>query len=352
MAKANMGSQMLSKIEIASFCGQVAMLLKSGITVYEVLSIIGEDLPAGSGRDIVETASGYVQAGGTFTEGLEATNVFPPYVVNTVRIGEASGRLDECMQSLADYYEKEDALSKNIRSAVSYPLVMVGLMLVVIGVLVVKVLPVFSRVYTQLGAEMSGFAVALLNFGSALGNIALWLLAGVALAVVLYFILRASESGRKTLSRWASKLLFTRKINEKVASGRFASSMAMMLKSGLDSYQALEMVQQLVEGQPLEEKVARCRALTGEGLTLADALAQTEIFNGVNARMVAVGFKTGNVDEVMAKIALRYDDEVDMAISNIISVLEPTLVAVLSIMVGMILLSVMLPLMGVMASIG
>lgn len=352
MAKANTTKLELSKLEIASFCSQVSMLLKSGITVSEALSIIMEDLPGEEGREIIAQAAEFTQVGGTLTEGLESTGVFPAYVINTVRIGEASGRLDECLESLANYYEKEEALAKSVRSAITYPLIMVGLMLVVLGVLVVEVLPVFSRVYTQLGTEMTGMAAGMLKFGSALGNVAMVLLGVVAVCVVLFFILRASEGGRKTLSNLSNKLVFTRTLNEKIAAERFASAMSMMLKSGLDPYQALEMVEQLVEGQPIEPKVAKCRELTGEGTTLANALVESEIFSGVNARMVSVGFKTGTVDAVMDKIALRYSEEVDVGLSNIISVLEPTLVAVLSVMVGMILLSVMLPLMGVMTSIG
>ncbi len=340
------------KLEIASFCSQIAMLLKSGVTVAEALSIIGDDLPAGEVRDVIETMHQHTLLGGTFTEALQDSNMFPGYVVNMARVGEASGRLDECLDALSNYYEREDAISKSIRSAVTYPLVMVAMMLLVVGVLVVKVLPIFNRVYTQLGAEMTGVAASLLNFGSLLGSISIWLIGLVAVLVVAFFVMRTTAGGRATLEKLGNNIVFTRKLNEKIAAGRFASGMALMLKSGLNADQALETVEALVAGQPLAEKVAECRKLTGEGMALAEALAQTEIFTGVYARMVAVGFKTGAIDEVMGKIALRYEDEVDVMLSGIIAVLEPTLVAVLSVLVGMILLSVMLPLMGVMASIG
>ena len=125
-----------------------------------------------------------------------------------------------------------------------------------------------------------------------------------------------------------------------------------MLASGLDTDQSLDMVHKLIDNEFIQEKITACKGYINEGVGFAESMVKADIFTGIYARMISVGFKTGSVDTVMKKLAERYEEEVDSHIAGIISILEPTLVAVLSIIVGMILLSVMLPLMGIMSSIG
>lgn len=128
--------------------------------------------------------------------------------------------------------------------------------------------------------------------------------------------------------------------------------MALTMSAGLDTDQSLEMVGRLVNNAAMEQKIKQCRSMIGEGTSFSDALAETGIFTSMYSRMITIGYKTGSVDRVLEKISLGYEEEVDNRINNLITVLEPTLVIILSIVVCMILLSVMMPLMGIMSSIG
>jgi len=352
MANRTLTADTLSASELSAFCAQIAMIMKSGISVGEGISIMCEDTKNPQGREVLEKIREDIDTGASFNQAIAATGKFPKYMVDMSEIGEATGKLDDVMDSLCLYYEREENISKNIRNAVTYPLIMIAMMIVVILVLIVRVMPVFNEVFIQLGSEMTDFSLAIMNLGIIIGRYSFVFIGLIAVFVVLYAVLRHTKGGRRILAKWAASFVATRNLNAKISSGRFASAMSLMLSSGLDTDQSLDMVYNLVDNEYIRGKITLCKKHISEGSTFSDALVKSEMFTGIYARMINVGFKTGSVDMVMRKLADRYEEEVDSQIGNIISVLEPTLVAILSIIVGMILLSVMLPLMGIMSSIG
>ncbi|OUQ42263.1 secretion protein F [Drancourtella sp. An12] len=342
----------LSNTELTTFCSQFALILRSGISSLEGLSIMQEDSPKGEGQELLSGMIRTMEETGSLYEALTASEVFPPYLCSMVEIGEQSGRLDDVMASLSEHYRREDEMAKNIKSAVSYPLVMLGMMIVVIFVLIVKVLPVFNEVFQQLGTGLGGISGTILSLGNTVSRYALVfvLVAAVIAGLFLYFAF--TTKGRRQIRVFARSFLPTRKLMEKIACSRFASGMYLSLSSGLDTDQSLEMVSRLVDHPVIQEKIRNIQALILEGTSFADAVSQTNMFSGIYARMVSIGYKTGAMDDVMKQISVQYDEEIDSRMSDLVAKLEPTLVAILSIIVGLILLSVMLPLMGIMSNIG
>lgn len=342
----------LSNAELASFCGQLSMILRSGISALEGLSIMREDIPSGDGRKLLDGMIDCMETGGNFHEAVEAGGCFPSYMCNMVQLGDQSGRLDDVMDSLAAYYRREDALAKSIKSAVTYPLVMLGMMVAVMLVLIVKVLPVFNQVFQQLGAGLTGVSGAVLRMGQSMSRYSIvFVIVALAVAgVCAYFI--ATRKGREQIRSFSTRFFGTKKLAEKIACARFASGMHLALSSGLNIDESLDTVSRLVEHPTVGAKVQTIRQMVAEGGSLSDAIVQTGMFTGVYARMVNIGVKTGATDDVMRQIAEQYDDEIEQSMASAIAKLEPTLVAVLSVAVGMILLSVMLPLMGIMSNIG
>lgn len=341
----------LSPREISAFCAQIGLILQAGISMHEGISIMLDDANDKASKELLSAIASKVEVGEPLYMALDAVEVFPKYVVDMTRIGETSGRLDQVMGSLVDYYDQAESISQSIKHAITYPLVMVVMMLLTVLILVVKVLPIFNQVFAQLGSEMTVFAQQMLGFGSAAGVVVLVLL-GLIVIGGLGFFLCMAFGGRQWLGRFFDTFFVTRSLSAKIASGRFASSMALMLSSGLDVDRCLELAEKLAGNPRITKMIANCRAMVGEGVTFSEALVKSGIFSGVNAKMVSVGFRSGAMDQVMRRIADRYEQDTADKISSIISVLEPTLVALLSVVVGVILVSVMLPLMGVMSSIG
>ncbi len=346
-----MGKNKLSSAEIAAFCEQLAFMIEAGISLQESLIIIRDDTKKGGlGFDIAVKLLEHVQDGGPLWAALEKSGEFPEYMVNMVQIGEASGRLDDVLESLRLYYERNEAISRGIRSAVTYPLVMIVMMLAVILVIILQIMPVFGGVFQQLGSEVPPVVQSVMRFGEGLSQNAVVII--IVLGVIALAILFGQRSAQgKTLFTTLFERVF-RKLSQAVSSGRFASVMALMLSSGMNVDRAIEMSYSITENPSTKRKIAKTGKLLKEGKPLADSIVQTGLFTGAYGRMIAIGFRTGTSEVVMQRIAAHYEEDIDRRIGVIVGALEPTLVAVLSLIVGFILMTVMVPLMGVMSAIG
>ncbi|MGO5053846.1 type II secretion system F family protein [Lachnospiraceae bacterium LCP25S3_G4] len=341
----------LSNIEISSFCSQMAMILQAGISTLEGISIMQSDAKDSSEESILKQLYETMITTGNFYESLEESGVFPNYMLYMVNIGEETGKLDEVMISLSEHYEREDTITKTIKNAVTYPLIMIGMMILVILVLIVKVMPIFNQVFQQLGQEMTGLSKGILHIGTTINHYSIFFTVLLILFISFTFYVTKTKNGQATLMTIGYKCSFSKTIYNEIAACRFASGMALTLSSGLNPEQSIELVSKLIENHIFQKKIAVCDQLIRDGENFEVALLKSTIFSGVYARMASIGSKTGSLDEVMKKIAARYEEDIDTKISHILSILEPTLVISLSIIVGIILLSVMLPLMSIMSNI-
>ena len=343
---------MLTEKALAIFCSQIGLILRSGINLYEGVASMAEDADDAQSRQLLEQIGGQLKDHVTLHLALKSTGIFPDYMVNMIDIGEKTGRLEDVMQSLALYYEREDRLKKRIKSAVLYPTVLVAMMAVVIVVLLSRVMPVFEKVFQDLGTSMSGVAVVLMNAGIAASKYSMIILGVLAVLVVALWLYSRTEAGGLAFSRFVARFPMTRRLSQKISSGRFASAFSLMLSSGYDTEEALAVIPSVVPNDYVRQKIAQISEKAASGVSMADAVGKAGIFTGLYSKMVSLGFKTGNNDEVMKKLSAIYEEESEDALSNIVSVLEPALVAVLAIVIGIILISVMLPMIGIMSAIG
>ncbi|MCR5557921.1 MAG: type II secretion system F family protein [Butyrivibrio sp.] len=350
--KAKTTLKKLSNYEVSSFCRQMALLIKAGISPAEGINILIQDSHDQSAIKLLDQISQVLMSGEKFHIALEMSGVFPDYLIHMVTIGEESGTLDTVMESLAEYYEREEAIQSSIKSAVSYPLIMVFMMFVVVLVLIIKVLPIFEQVFAQLGTNMSGFSQSLLNMGNALNKYSFVMIILLAVVVCLFIFFSVTTKGKEMFKGLLNKFKGTRKLIQELESARFASGMVLTLSSGMDTYEGLSLVNKIVETDEMKKKIEDCRKLLIDGDSFPEALEKANIFSSFYSQMISVGFKAGSMDTAMKQIAKRFEAETERKIYSLISILEPTLVIILSIIVGIILLSVILPLMGVMTTIG
>ncbi len=338
--------------ELALFFDQFAMTLDAGLNHTDGIQIMLEDAASNEGKEILEIMLETLHEGKPLSRSFESAGVFPKYALDMIAIGERSGKTDEVAHSLANYYEREENIAQGIKNAVTYPLLIILMMFVVILVLVIKVLPVFNQVFIQLGSEMSGFSKTLLNIGNTISRYSMFFMGLLLCIIVLYIILSKTGPGKKAFGRFVQVFPLTRGFYHKIAAGRFASSMALTMNTNLGPDESLQLVEKIVDNREVEQKIGECRKMIRGGLSFTDALVDSKIFNNLYSRMISVGGKSGATDKALAKIATNYELEIDDRIGGIISVLEPTLVIIFSVVVCMILLSVMLPLMSIMSSIG
>jgi len=277
--------------------------------------------------------------------------IFPPYMVNTVKIGEQAGTVDSVMESMAVYYAREAKIRYAIKNAITYPVVLVAMMALVIGVLVVEVLPIFTQVFRNLGTDMSASSVAIMNFGLAAGRTVLIIV--VALIVLgggLFFLSKTKK--KEAVTKFIGKVFPPiRELTKKTAATRFASVMAMMLNSGFPIDSALSLIPDVLNDEGAKKKVAICKKrMTEDGVSFPEAIEECAIFDGIHSRMIRVGFMAGQLDSVMDKLAEIYNEDIDNNISRMVSLIEPSLVGILSVIIGAVLLAVMLPLASIMSS--
>lgn len=342
----------LNNKELITFCSQLAMILRAGISAIEGIAIMREDAAKGEGGEILNALYENMEATGLLHFSMRETGVFPEYVCNMTEIGEQAGRLDEVMEGLAEHYESEEELSSGIKSALTYPMLMVGLMAVIILVLVIKVMPIFNNVFEQLGGGLTGISRSIMNLGMTMSRYGAALIAVLAVVLAAAGYLVFSKKGRDSFKNFIERSKLFGGLSEKMACARIAGGMNLCIRSGLDIDQSLEMAGQLVKHEEVKKRLDICRQKMLEGEGFDEAVIRSGLFSGVYGKMVSIGIRTGSVDQVMAKIAGQYEEEVMDKLQSSVAMIEPTLVAILSTVVGLILLSVMLPLMGVMSSIG
>lgn len=261
-----------------------------------------------------------------------------------IELGELSGRLDEVLSSLARYYEREASIQENVRDAVTYPLIMTGMLFCILLMLVLKVLPVFEQIYLGLGTDLTGFAAVFLKISSLLTShlpVFAAVLALLLTAVVLFI--------RFGLLR---HMLQKKEFASDLAASRLANCIAMSLGSGLDTDQGLLLAEKIVDNPRMAARIKRCRDLSASGKEFADAVLTSRVFGKSSHSLITIGFRTGTLDEVMKKLSLEYEEKANRQIDRFIAALEPTLVIVLSLIIGLILVSFLLPLISIMTSIG
>lgn len=339
----------LNARELFHFCEQFSLILHSGISSTEGLHMLIEDAENDEVKKILVSITDDFETNGFLSESLEHSGLFPSSMIAYVKVGEETGCLDEIMENLAAHYQQEIEVTEHIRHAVAYPLMMLGMMAAVIIILLVKVMPVFQQVFRQMGLEMNELSYGLLKISAMVSRYShLFFILLCALLVLLLFF-GCHPKGRQLLYRMISKLPFLREIPVSLDYGRLTQGVSLGIRSGLDPITSLELADSLIIHPQVKEHLQKALVLLNEGNSFISALTDSDLFHGMDARLISIGFQAGAADEVMKKISDRYHEKSISTLERVISVIEPTIVIFLSIMVGVVLLSVMMPLLGILS---
>ena len=337
-----------SSEELYAFSDEMGMMISSGVPVLQAVTMMIDESEGGEEKELLQQMEEEIGLTGSIANAVKKVGVFPDYFTDMVQMGEQTGKSDTVFENLARHYQREISIKSAIRSAVTYPLMMVAMMLVIIIVLVTEIMPIFDKVFKQLGGKMDGISAGFLAVGSFMKNYGVVILAVLLVVVVVSIIVVKTKKGKSKLGI-AYKFKTIRSIYTKIATSRFASAMAMTLSSGMDVMQALDVSSKIVDAPDFEEKVEKCKDSFAETMDIGKAFSSAGIFGGLYGRMAILGAKTGNMESVLEKVAQTYQEQADEEINDMIAVVEPTLVIVLSVIVGLILLSVMLPLLNIMS---
>lgn len=330
--------------ELSSMCLELSMLLHAGVGMGDAMHLLAEE-----GDTSLAALAAQIDGGMSLAAALRESGRFPVYACGLIEVGERTGRTEEALAALSRYYEGRVRLARRVRSALLYPAIMLALMLVVIGVLLVKVLPIFDDVYASLGGRLTGVAGGLLALGRWLESAmpVLWVLLALAALFAAAFAASAAFRG-KVLSLWRNSR-GDKGVARLLNNARLAQAMSMGMASGLPLEEAVALSAGLLEAGA-RERCLTCRKQLEQGEPLGTALRTLLPAN--QCRLLELGQRSGAGDASMEKIARDLTEESEAALDTLVGRVEPALVLVCSVLVGLILLSVMLPLMHIMSAIG
>ena len=342
----------LNDNELSSLAKQLSMLLHSGISALESVSILREDAASSDGKEILDGLYEKLEETGELAEAMQQTGWFPDYFQKMTALGEQSGTLEETMASLASHYERQETMLTNIRNALTYPLILLGMLFAILAVLVTQVMPVFEQVFAQLGIEMTGVTSVVFRITHVLQGCSVVLLILVLAAAVAGIVWLRTPEGRARLLKLIWPLPTARKISHLTACAHFSDALSMALHCGLDVGESFSLAGAVSTQPQFQALLKKAEELQNEGEEFATSLSKAGIYSGMNARLLAIGFRTGDAEDALKGISIRAEEQAEAHLQSAIGKIEPTMTAVLSILTGLILVSVMLPLLSVMAGIG
>jgi type IV pilus assembly protein PilC len=339
--------------ELSVFCRQMSVVFFSRLTLQEGVKLIAEQTESVQLKSALTEIFSHMQRDFTLSEAMSMYgHVFTNYMLNMVNIGETNGTLDVVFANLADYYEKEAETKQKLKSSVTYPLIVGGFTAVLILTVILAVLPVFDSLSASLSVKLPVGARVISGFARALGQyfiIFMLILTAGAVGAVYYF---RSPKGKIPLDKLILKFPPSRYIYSRIITARLSRSLAMLIKNGSSLAPAIDDLRPLVKNSIVTEKLRSIAADVRKGVQLSDALKTAEIFPDFFVKMTNVGQQTGKLDEILEKTADILDKEAEESFNKIISLTEPALTLILSVTIGAALLSIIIPVIGIMNSIG
>lgn len=337
---------------LSGFCRELSLLLRSGFTLRDSFLVLHSGNDSKASKALIDTLYISIESGMPLSKAMEDTGRFPQYMVGAVGLGEDSDRLADALYSLSEYYDRRERLSASIRGVVFYPLILLIIMAAVVLVLVTRVLPIFDEIYAQIGTQMSAPAASLVNIGKGLSSASLLLMSVFAVILIGIILLNNIPSMRKAVSRKFGYRFIGRGVSERISAVKFAAAMSIAVSSGLDSEQAMFFAGYICRSAPgMCRKMEECREHLEKGDSLESCLLKSRIFSKQVSHMLALGEKSGRTAELMEEAARRCEEKVISELDERLKRIEPALVIILSLIIGLMLFSVMLPLIGIMSSI-
>lgn len=350
-----MAEALLESSAISAFCGSVAVMLSAGIQTDEAVHMLGESHEDSRFKSVCSKMYGDLIEGMPLSRAMERSHAFPDYAVELVSAGESSGRLESVLRNLELYYDEEDRVFSKLRTSVGYPAALLCVMAVILAVTVAYILPVFTGVYANMSGSITAASSGAVTVSMVIGWLAFAVTLAFAALVVKTSISVRTEEGRLRLIDRLAGFGPTKDAVYQLSLSRFTAALATYAASGISSEDAMSRASDMVRNEALAQKVSRAyQAMVDleNPRSLAQAIAENDVFDPFYARMLAVGALSGSVDETLANISETFFDDAVLQMDRAVNNIEPILAAFLTIAVGATLISVMLPLIGIMTSVG
>ena len=338
---------------VVVFCRIFSTMINAGLPLIQCLDLLSQQEQNKAFSKIIRQVKEDIEGGTSLTNALKKyPDIFDELFVNLIAAGEAGGILDVILERLSNYMEKAMKLKARVKGAMTYPVAVLVISMAVVALLLLKVIPVFQKMFEGMCGELPGLTQALINASQFMQNY--WYII-VAIFVAIYIAFKQfykTEKGRWTIDSMMLKSPVFGDLLKKVAVAKFSRTLSTMMSSGVPILEGLSIVSKTSGNVVVENALIKTRQSISEGRTIAEPLAETGIFPPMVVQMISVGEATGALDSMLSKIADFYDDEIDVAVDSMTALLEPVMMVFLGTVVGGMIIAMYLPIFKLAAVVG
>jgi len=345
--------QKVKQRSVAIFTRQLATMIDAGLPLVQSLEVLSSQQETIVFKNVIRGIREDVEAGSTFAGALKKHPLtFNELYTNLVVAGEEGGILDNILNRLASYIEKSEALKKKVKSALIYPATIVTVAVAVVIILMMFVIPVFETMFQSAGQTLPLPTVVVLTISKLIKRYIVIFIPALIVFVFLFKKYYQTQNGRAVVDRLLLKLPVFGSLLKKVAVARFSRTLGTLVSSGVPILDGLSIVSRTSGNRTIETAIMNARASIREGETIAEPLSRSALFPPMVIQMIAVGESTGALDSMLSKIAEFYEDEVDVAVGNLTSLLEPLLMVFLGVVIGGVVIAMYLPIFNMASAVG
>ncbi|MDM7991998.1 MAG: type II secretion system F family protein [Candidatus Fermentibacter sp.] len=339
--------------QLATFTRQFATMINAGLPLVNCLQILGRQQDNKAFASVIGELTSDVEKGGTLAEAMgRHSSIFNELYVNMVSAGEQGGILDTILARLATHLEKSASLRSKIKTAMLYPMVVMIVLALVISVMLIFIIPIFENMFADLGGDLPGptkLVIALSKFF--IGNI-VFIIIGVIALIVGYKAWYKTDSGQKVIDKIKLSMPVFGQLQSKMAIARFTRTLGTLVSSGVAILDGLSITSKTAGNRVVADAIMQARTSISGGENISNPLEASGVFPTMVTSMIAVGEETGGLDEMLLKIADFYEEEVDVAVAGLTSILEPIMIVVLGAVVGGMVIAMYLPIFDLIGAVG
>jgi type IV pilus assembly protein PilC len=330
--------------DVILFCRQFSTMIDAGLPIIQCMDILHAQQENATFKKMLKNIKEQVESGSTLADSLKKyPKQFDDLFVNMVSAGEAGGILDTILRRLSAYLEKAAKLKSQVKGAMTYPTVTMVIAVGVVAVILVFVIPVFQEMFSDMGGSLPPITLAVVGVSEFVKSKIHWIVIGIIIFIFAFKKYYKTEKGRKLIDATMLKLPVFGLLIRKVAVAKFTRTMGTMLSSGVAILEALDIVAKTSGNKTVEQAIYTVRSGIAEGRTMADPLAESGVFPAMVCQMISVGESTGALDAMLEKIADFYEEEVDQAVENLTSLIEPFMLVFLGVVIGTLVVAMYMP---------
>lgn len=331
-------------MEFTAFIRQLATMQGAGISIVQSLKVLSEQVENKGFGEVLAKVQKQIEEGGTLTDSLRKhPKVFDRIFINLIAAGEVSGSLDKVLQRLAIYYEKSASLRRKVKGAMTYPTLIVVMVVAILTIMLTFVVPTFAGMFAAGGKALPAPTQFLIDVSNFLRSNWPFLVAGLGGGAYGIYYAATNEDARKVIDPYLMKMPLFGDLLQKIGIARFARTFGTMIQSGVPILEALEITSRIAGNYAIESAIQQTRQSITQGNSIAAPLMATNVFPKMAVSMISIGEQTGALDQMLTKIAEFYEDEVDAKVSALTSILEPLMIVIVGIVVAGVLIPMYLP---------